>query len=681
MSPGPERLRRLLRPQTVAFVGGEVARSARAACDEAGFAGPVWEVHPSRQGAFPSVADLPEAPDAVFVGVNARATVDVVRTLAGMGAGGAACYAAGFSEAGTAEGEALEAELRQAAGAMPVLGPNCYGVIDAMAGVSVWPVPWQLPRVERGVAIVLQSGNLGINVTMSQRSLPIAFVASVGNQAALEIAEVVDAYLEQEEVTGIGIYLEGLRDVPRFAAAAASALERGVPLAVCKAGRSALGQELAFTHTASLAGSDELYEELFSRYGVARAATVPELLETLKALTIVGPLRGPRCFAFTCSGAESALVADAAASAGLDLPQPSAAVRAALGEALPEFALVGNPLDYNSALWGQEEPLRRVFTTALRDPADAALLVIDYPLPGVPYETDVDSAIRALRDATLDAGIPAAVASVLPESFPQRARDEALTAGLCPLQGLDEALGALGACGRLGARLTAGRPPVYPAVTEAAAGAVSLDERAAKEVLAAAGVSIPAGRLVSPHEAGAAAAALGFPVVAKLASPDLPHKAVAGAVSLGLSSGEEVDAAVGEMLARHSGLSLSGVIVERMVEEAVCELLVGSRHDPAFGHVLVVGSGGVLVELVADTVALLPPVERGEVEAAFRRLRIWPRLAVADISAAVGAVLAIAGLLEREGSRILELEVNPLLVLRRGAVAVDALCRAVPTAR
>ena len=110
----------------------------------------------------------------------------------------------------------------------------------------------------------------------------------------------------------------------------------------------------------------------------------------------------------------------------------------------------------------------------------------------------------------------------------------------------------------------------------------------------------------------------------------------------------------------------------------MCELLVGFRHDPAFGHVLVVGSGGALVELVADTVPLLPPVERGEVEAAFRRLRIWPRLAVGDVSAAVDAVLAIAGLIEREGGRILELEVNPLLVLRHGAVAVDALCRAAP---
>ena len=502
MRPAPHRLRRLLRPRTVAFVGGEIARWARAACEEAGFTGSAWEVHPSRAGAFPSVADLPEAPDAVFVAVNARATVDVVRTLAGMGAGGAACYAAGFSEAGNAEGQALEADLREAAGEMPVLGPNCYGAIDAVAGVSVWPVPWRLPRVERGVAIVLQSGNLGINVTMSQRSLPIAFVASVGNQAALEIAEVVEAYLEQEEVTGIGIYLEGLRDVPRFAAAAASALERGVPLAVCKAGRSALGQELAYTHTASLAGSDELYDELFSRYGVARAATVPELLETLKALTVVGPLGGRRCMVFTCSGAESALVADAASSASLDLPQPSREVETALVEALPEFALVGNPLDYNSALWGQEEPLRRVFETALRDPADAALLVIDYPLPGVPYETDVDSAVRALRDAAAGAGVPAAVASVLPESFPQRARDDALAAGLCPLQGLDEALAALGACGRLGERLAAGRPPSYPAVPEAAAGAAALDERAAKELLATAGVSIPAGRLVLPARGG-----------------------------------------------------------------------------------------------------------------------------------------------------------------------------------
>lgn len=680
MSASKENVRRLLRPRSVAFVGGSVAPLALACCEEAGFSGPIYAVHPRRtdiggRAAYPSVHDLPEAPDAAFIAANAAATVGIVDELREIGAGGAACYAAGFSETGTAEGRARELALREAAGELAVLGPNCFGVIDLVDGVSLWPVPYPSARPERGVAVILQSGNLGINVTMSQRSLPLAFVASVGNQAVLEIADLVEAYLEMDEVTAIGIYLEGLRDVRRFAAAAARALERGIPIAVCKAGSSELGRELALTHTASLAGSAELYDALFARYGVARAGSVPELIETLKALTVLGPLGGRRVFVFTCSGAESALAADSAAAHGIELPPPTRKTRTALAEVLPEFALLGNPLDYGNALWGQEEPLRRVFETALRDPVDAAVLVIDYPLPGAPYTVDVDNAVDALVAAAAAAAVPAAVASVLPESLQPHARERMLARGVAPLQGLDEALAALAGCVRLGERLRAGPPPPLAPVAPPPEGAQPLGERAAKELLAGLGVAVPDGRVVAPSEAPEAAAALGFPVVAKLLSPDLPHKAAAGAVALGLRDEAEVAAAVAAFVSDHPRLAIEGVLVEQLVEGAICELLVGVRHDPAFGHVLVVGSGGSLVELVSDVYPLLLPTSGEDVEAAFRQLRVWPRLRAADVRAAVDVVSALARLVESRGERLAEFEVNPLHVLERGAVAVDALGR------
>jgi acetate---CoA ligase (ADP-forming) len=567
--------------------------------------------------------------------------------------------------------------LREAAGDLAVLGPNCYGTIDLVGRVSLWPVPYPREPRTRGVAMVLQSGNLGINVTMSQRSLPLAFLASVGNQASLDVARVVDAYLDMDEVTGIGIYLEGLRDVPAFARAAAKALELGVPLAACKAGSSKLGGEIAYTHTASLAGAAELYEALFERYGVASCRSIPELLETLKALATLGPLRGRRAFVFTCSGAECALVADAASASGLELTQPAVDTRAALGEVLPEHALVSNPLDYGNALWGQQGPLERVFSTALRVPVDAAMLVIDYPLPGVSYSGDVDAAIRAFRQSVAEAGLPAAVTSVLPESFPAEARETTLAQGLVPLQGLGEAVGALAACAELGER--SAPPPPYPEPRPSAA-AVAIDERSAKELVAGFGVQVPPGRLVPPLAAAAAGASaeLGFPVVVKLSSSRLSHKTEAGAVALGLRDEAEVTAAVEGMLARNQGTEIDGILVERMVTGGVCELIVGVRHDPTFGHVLIVGSGGLLVELAGDTVPLLRPVVREDVEAALRRLRAWPRLARADLAAAVDAVLAVARLVDCRERDLLELELNPLLVLERSAVALDALCRLVP---
>ncbi len=248
-------------------------------------------MHPRNEGAYRSIADLPEAPDAAFVGVNAQATVDVVGQLAAIGAGGAVCYAAGFAEAGDAE---LERALVEAAGEMALLGPNCYGLVNRVDGASLWPVPYPLPRVERGIGLVLQSGNLGINLSMADRSLPVAFILTVGNQAGLDVAASVDLLLDQPETTGIGIYLEGLRDAALFADAAARALERGIPIVVVKSGASEVGAQVTATHTSSLAGSDELYDAFFERLGVARAPDMPALLETLKAQTAIGPLRGRR---------------------------------------------------------------------------------------------------------------------------------------------------------------------------------------------------------------------------------------------------------------------------------------------------------------------------------------------------------------------------------------------------
>ena len=348
-------------------------------------------------------------------------------------------------------------------------------------------------------------------------------------------------------------------------------------------------------------------------------------------------------------------------------------MRAELTGLLDEHALIGNPLDYGNALWGQEEPLRRVFAAALQDPEDVAALIIDYPLPGMGYERDVDSAIRALCTAARERRVPAAVISVLSESLPEPARGAVLAAGACPLQGIDEGLVALAACARTGERMRQGRPPPYPPVPEPPRAAEPLSDRAAKEWLERAGVPVPAGRLVPPAEAPAAASELGFPVVVKLASSAVPHKVDAGAVVLGLRHAAEVESAVAAMLARNPGVPLDGIVVERLVTGAVCELLVGARQDPAFGPVLFIGSGGIDVELYNDTIVLLLPLQRLEVETALRTLRAWPRLARGDVEAAVEAVLAIAGLAGRETGRISELEINPLLVLERGVVAVDVL--------
>lgn len=670
---------RLLRPRSVAFIGGSLAPAALELCRDGGFTGPIRAVHPTREliageRPFRSVLDLPEPPDAAFIAVSAEATIEVVRDLAAIGAGGAICYAAGFAEAGRPE---LEQALRDAAGdTLALLGPNCYGVIDFVDGVSLWPAPFPQARPKRGVALVLQSGNLGINLTMQQRGLKIGWVVTVGNQAGLDIAACVATLVEQPEVTGIGIYLEGLSDPAAFVAAAERALDRQIPIAVVKAGASAAGAGIAATHTSSLAGDDAAYDALFDRLGIARARTVPAMIEALKAMTTIGPVRGRRLAVVTCSGGESALAADAASAAGLELPAPSTATAEAIAAELPWYASVANPLDFTTALWGLEQPLTTVFSRLAGDGYDGLLLVTDHPPAGFDYAEDVAAAVRAGKAAATAHGLPYGVASVLPEAWqPARVRELAAD-GVAALAGLEDACVAWVACVRWGERLAEREPTPVVGPLPAVAGEL-LDEAASKRLLAAAGVPLPPSEAVALAEASAAALRVGFPVVAKLISSSLPHKAAAGAVRLDLRSAAAVEQAVDEMSAAIAPLHVELVLIERFVGGAIAELIVGVKRDPTFGPVLVIGSGGADVELIDDAVPLLLPVSPRAVQQALERLRCHRRLVEngADLSSLVDAVLSIAALVERHRNDLVELDVNPLLSLREGCLAVDALAR------
>ena len=220
-TPGAAPLRRLLNPRQIAVVGGEEAAEVLRQCRLMGFAGPLWPVHPTRETmaglpCFRSVADLPEPPDAAFVGVPRAASVEVVADLAGRGAGGAVCYASGFAEAG-GEGVDWQRRLVEAAGGMALIGPNCYGVLNYLDGAALWPDSHGGQRVDRGVAIVTQSGNIGLNLTMQRRGLPVAYLVSGGNLAVTGMHEIVEALLDDPRVTAIGLHIEGLADVAAFA--------------------------------------------------------------------------------------------------------------------------------------------------------------------------------------------------------------------------------------------------------------------------------------------------------------------------------------------------------------------------------------------------------------------------------------------------------------------------------
>ena len=681
-----EGLRRLLNPRSIAVIGGDAAAETIRQCRRTGFAGDIWPVNARRAAmagipCFPSVADLPGVPDAAFIGVPREAAVEVAAALSAAGTGGAVCYTSGFAEAG-GEGVLLQQRLLEAAGDMAVIGPNCHGVINYLDGVALWPDEHGGRRVEKGVAIVLQSGNVGISLTMQDRSLPLAYLITIGNKADLSFHDYIEALCEDSRVTAIGLYIESLTDIDAFSAAALTALRAGLPIVAMKTGASTLGAAAALSHTSSLAGSDDLYNAMFARLGIARVHALGEFVETLKFVSCGGVLAGTRIGSLSCSGGEASMVADLAERVGLHMPALSDESARALYDVLGDRVHIANPLDYDVHIWGDREALHACFSAMLGNGFDCTLLVIDYPRPADCSLANWEIAEQALTEASTATGQRAVIVSTLPENFPAIARERLVAAGIAPMQGLDECLVAIRAAAMIGeAADRADRISALPRVAAAGSGRL-LDEWESKQALAAHGLRIPEGRLCPGPEAAAAAGALGFPVALKAVSSEIAHKTDAGGVALNLRSPDEVARAASTMRTLSERF-----LVEKMVPGAVAELIVGVKRDPTFGLGLVIGAGGILVELVRDSTLLLLPAARDEFESALRSLQVCRLLEgyrgrrPGDVSAAVDAIEAIAGYAGANRDALVELDVNPLFVLPagEGAVAVDALIRVADT--
>ena len=436
------RLSRLVRPRSIAVVGGREAGRVVEQCDRMGFAGALWPVHPERatvagRPAFRSVSALPAPPDAAFVGVNRHATVEVVGVLSRMGAGGAVCYASGFLEAG--DGGALQRALIEAAGEMPIIGPNCYGLINFLDGAPLWPDQHggrRLGADGRGVAIVTQSSNIAISMTMQRRALPIAYVVTAGNQAQLGVSRLASAFLEDGRVSALGLHVEGFDSVAGFEALAREARARSVPVLVMKAGRSERGRAATLSHTASVAGSDAGAEAFLRRLGFARVHGVPEFLEALKLLHVHGALDGPRLGAMCCSGGEAGLLADSAEGTGVALPDLAPEHAAAVGATVHPLVTVANPLDYHTFSWGDEAALAGTFTAFARAGFDATLLVLDFPRPDRCEDADWWVAADAFGRAMEAAGAKGVVAATLGENLPEETAERLMERGIAPLGGV-----------------------------------------------------------------------------------------------------------------------------------------------------------------------------------------------------------------------------------------------------
>ncbi|WP_210668714.1 acetate--CoA ligase family protein [Pseudomonas protegens] len=689
-----DNLKRLLAPRHLAFVGGRSMARALKRCAEGGFGGELWLINPQHESleGIPCVAhvgDLPYAPDAVFIATNRELTLQCVAELAARGAGGAICYASGFAESGE-EGRQLQQRLLAAAGNMALLGPNCYGLLDYLHGAALWPVAHGGKPVEKGVAILTQSGNFAYNLSMSDRSLPVAYMASVGNQAQLGVAELMDVLLDDPRVTAIGLHLEGVKNVPGFARAAYKALQQGTPIIALKTGVSQIGAELALSHTSSLSGSDALYDSLFQRLGVIRVSGPVSFVETLKAAACGRLPAEGELIALACSGGDAGLIADYAERNHLHLPKLEQGQVTALAEVLPAYANLVNPLDFTTAIWGDEAALQRMLDSTLSGAADAAMLVLDYPAAFTGERKECDLLLALYCDALERHGKIGFVTSAFPELLPASARERLHARGIAALQGVEDGLAAWGrivAYQRNRQRLLeqgeAARVPLCPqAVTGEGR---LLDEWQAKQALRAFGLPVPAGVLSTPERAVVDAARVGYPLVLKAVSAQLPHKTEAGAVALNLRDAAALEAALVQMRQRIAAyapqVAFDQILLEPMAAPPLAELIVGIKREHDFALALVIGAGGVLVELLKDSVSLLLPTTDSAIRAALLSLRSASLLQgfrgrpAADLDALVAAIRAVADYACENAGQLLELDVNPLMVGAHGTLAVDALIR------
>jgi acyl-CoA synthetase (NDP forming) len=685
-------LDRLLRPRSIAFVGGRHAEEALHQCRKLGFAGEVWPVNPKRAemdgvACFPDLASLPAAPDAVFLATPAEASIALVGQLAAMGAGGTVCYASDFAEAGD-HGAERQARLTAAADKMPLIGPNCYGVLNAFDCAGLWPDQHGCaPLVGRGVAIVTQSGNLGLNFTMQRRALPLGYMIAIGNAADVDAADLVEALLRDERVSAIGLHIEGLKSVARFSQACLAARRAGVPLVALKAGASERGAKLTMSHTSSLAGPDALYDALFDRFGVARAADPAQFIETLKLLHTCGPLTGRSVTSASCSGGEASLIADLAERRGLETPDFPAPVQDELERVLGPLVSVSNPLDYHTHIWGDGPAQTACFAGMLKAGFAASLLALDYPradrCDDSEWDTALDAFVTAHRKVPPAPGQARIVVSSLPENLPEHVAVKLLDAGIVPMMGFPEALGAISTAAKLAESL--GRPePVEladPAPFDPAS-VVTWDESVSKAALRRAGLRGPLGATLSFEELAALCRAdsaelpVPFPLALKVVSAEVAHKSDLGGVSLNLKDKSQVLVEAERM--RTIGETF---LLEEMISGALAELIVGLSRDPQFGLYLTIGAGGVLVELLRQSAQVLLPATRADIGRALESLPFYPLLigyrgsAKADIPALIDAIEAIARFAAENEAHLYELDVNPLLALPKGAVAVDALVR------
>jgi acetate---CoA ligase (ADP-forming) len=684
-------LRKLFQPKSVAVIGASPdatkagGRVLRYLHDR--FPGAVYPINPKvseidGRRTYERLDELPIEPDLAIIAVPTSIVFEQIESCAARGIKSALTFTSGFAELGS-DGRAMQHKIEVAArsAGMRILGPNSLGFFNPADQVyatfsTVFAHGWAVPG---NIGIVSQSGAIGVRLFSMARDRGLGFstVVSTGNECDIKLGDCL-RYLAEDDATRVIVgYIEGCRDINSIVEALDIARSRGKPVIVLKVGRTTEGAAAAASHTGSLAGSDAVFESVFAHHGAYRARNFEEVLDVMEACAPGVLPVGRGVGIASCSGGVGILMADSAVDAGLEVPILSEANQNWLKALVPNAA-VQNPVDTTAAVLSDTGLLRKFLETILEEP-------------------DIGSAIVYLGSlARHDEMAPKLIAGLagfrvrypekplmLVTGATDRARAELIKEGFLVFEDPSRAVTAIAALAYFARSFSSpSRPSTSEPLPLQFAGE-ALSEVAALNILQASGVDIVSMRLAtSANEAEEIATILGFPAVAKISSPDIPHKSEIGGVLVGLSDAAAVRAAYEVVVARVAERApearVDGVMVARQILGGV-ETIVGGKVDPIYGPIVLFGLGGIFVEVYRDVVFRPAPTDRITALEMIRTVRGFPLLdgvrggAAADLEAIANCIVIISRMIASNMTKIESVEVNPLIALPSGAVAVDAL--------
>ncbi len=689
-----DSLTALLHPRSIAIIGASddparIGGRPLAYTRDAGFDGPIFPVNPRRatvQGllAFPTIADVPQPVDTAIIAVPAPAVVETVEACAGAGVKALVVFSAGFAETGD-EGrrrqDALTAIAR--ASGMRIVGPNCLGIYNSAIGFyatftttleAAHPVPG-------GVGLVTQSGAYGSHLSLlaTRRRIGIRYFVTTGNECDVDVAETIGWLARQPDISVIVAYIEGIADRDRLLESLALARERGKPVVLQKVGRTEIGADAVRSHTATLAGSDAVYDGVFRQFGVHRARDAEEMLDVAYAATFGAFPASRRIALMSISGGVGVQMADEAVACGLDVAPMSDGAQARLKAQLP-YASPRNPVDITAQAFNDLDLIRSNLDVILEEDAYDAIVAFFTFVAAA--EAMVEPVREILQDARRRHPDRLLVLSIVGPPYVVQHYE----AAGCPVfEDPSRAVRAVAALARFAESFERPAAAVAPLPFVEPLPPAPAGEAEARRILAGAGIPMVASRLcATAGQATEAAAALGFPVALKIASPDIAHKSDVGGVALELETPDAVaeafTAVTDKARAACPRARVDGVLVSPMVRNGV-EMILGVQHDPTFGPVVMCGLGGVFVEILADVSFRPAPFDAAEAHRMLRELQGYPLLAGArgrppgDVHALAEALAALSRFAAAQAERLESAELNPVVVrpAGQGVVALDAL--------